>query len=57
MKTIVMNLFIGLALTATAGVIKAQLTEKKVLTLEGAKRVIDAAKAFVSTKTTNLTYS
>ncbi|MCI0392022.1 MAG: heme-binding protein [Acidobacteria bacterium] len=44
MKTIVKSLMPALALAALAMIVQAQIVEKKALTLDGAKKVIDAVK-------------
>lgn len=44
MKTTIKTLFVAIAILAMTTLAQAQLTEKKVLTLDGAKKVIDAVK-------------
>ncbi len=44
MKTTVKTLFVAMAMLAMTTLTQAQVTEKKVLTLNGAKKVIDAVK-------------
>ncbi len=44
MKTIMKTLFVAVAMLAMTALAQAQLTEKKVLTLDGARKIIDAVK-------------